>query len=229
VRRIPGDVFSLAAGRARWRTRLALALAGLAALSGCRLDMHDQPRFKPLRMSDFYADKRSSRPLVPGTIARGQLQEDSYLYTGMVNGQPANYMPFPVTRQVLDRGRERYNIYCSPCHARTGNGNGMIVQRGYRRPPSYHIDRLRQAPLGHFYDVITNGFGAMPDYSAQIPVRDRWAIIAYIRALQLSQQASADMTPASQSGAVPPGSSASGTEAAGARTQPHSQAKGGGK
>jgi hypothetical protein len=189
--------------------------------------MHDQPRFKPLRMSDFYADKRSSRPLVAGTIARGQLQEDSYLYTGLVNGQPGNYMPFAATREVLDRGRERYNIYCAPCHARTGDGNGMIVQRGYRRPPSYHIDRLRQAPLGHFYDVIANGFGAMPDYSAQIPVHDRWAIIAYIRALQLSQQASPDLVPAGQSSA-PGGMPASGREAASAG-QPAAQSHGGGR
>jgi hypothetical protein len=180
--------------------RSAVALTALALLSACRLDMHDQPRFKPLRMSDFYADKRSSRPLVPGTVARGELHENSYLYSGMVNGQPGNYMPFPVTREVLERGRERFNIYCSPCHARTGDGNGMIVQRGYRRPPSYHIDRLRQAPLGHFFDVITNGFGAMPDYAAQVPVRDRWAIIAYIRALQLSQQASPDTVPPEERG-----------------------------
>ena len=124
-------------------------VAGLAlamGLAGCRLDMHDQPRFKPLRMSDFYADLRSSRPLEPGTIARGELRADSYLYTGMVNGNPGDEMPFPATREVLERGRERYNIYCAPCHSRTGDGNGMIVQRGYRRPPSYHIERLRNAP-----------------------------------------------------------------------------------
>jgi Cytochrome C oxidase, cbb3-type, subunit III len=183
-----------------------LGLAAVILLSGCRLDMHDQPKFKPLRMSDFYADKRSSRPLVLGTVARGHLDEDAYFYSGMINGQPGNYMPFPVTREVLERGRERFNIYCSPCHARTGDGNGMIVQRGYRRPPSYHIDRLRQAPLGHFFDVITNGFGAMPDYAAQVPVHDRWAIIAYIRALQLSQQASPEMVPAEERGrlSVPP-------------------------
>lgn len=171
---------------------LLLAL-GLGA--GCRLDMHDQPRFKPLRMSDFYTDLRSSRPLEPGTIARGELRADSYFYSGMINGNPGDEMPFPATREVLERGRERYNIYCAPCHSRLGDGNGMIVQRGYRRPPSYHIDRLRNAPLGHFFDVITNGFGAMPDYAAQIPARDRWAIIAYIRALQLSQQAPLSIVP----------------------------------
>ena len=170
-----------------------LLALGLAA--GCRLDMHDQPRFKPLRMSDFYADLRSSRPLEPGTIARGELRADSYFYSGMINGNPGDEMPFPATKEVLERGRERYNIYCAPCHSRLGDGNGMIVQRGYRRPPSYHIDRLRNAPLGHFFDVITNGFGAMPDYAAQIPARDRWAIIAYIRALQLSQQAPLSIVP----------------------------------
>jgi mono/diheme cytochrome c family protein len=202
---------------------LAVALAGSALLSGCRLDMHDQPKFKPLRISDFYADRRSSRPLVEGTIARGHLSEDTYFYTGLVNGQPANYMPFAATREVLDRGRERFNIYCAPCHARTGDGNGIIVQRGYRRPPSFHLDRLRQAPLGHFFDVMSNGFGAMPDYAAQVAPADRWAIIAYIRALQLSQNASEDMIPSgerekmSQPGKQAPGGGA--TPPAGGKTQ----------
>ena len=180
-------------GRHKLQTIAGLGLAML--LSGCRLDMHDQPKFKPLRMSDFYADLRSSRPLEPGTIARGELRQDSYFYTGMINGNPGDEMPFPVTKAVLERGRQRFNIYCAPCHSRVGDGNGMIVQRGYRRPPSYHIDRLRNAPLGHFFDVITNGFGAMPDYVAQVPARDRWAIIAYIRALQLSQEAPLSLVP----------------------------------
>lgn len=166
----------------------ALALI-LGAGVGCRQDMHNQPRLKPLRMSDFYADKRGSRPVLEGTVARGQLKEDAYLYTGKINNQPGNVFPMPVTDKVLARGRERFNIYCTPCHSRVGDGNGMIVQRGLRRPPSFHIDRLRNAPVGHFFDVMTNGFGAMPDYSAQISVQDRWAIIAYIRALQLSQNA----------------------------------------
>ena len=160
--------------------------------------MQDQPKFKPLRRSDFYEDQRSSRPLVEGTVARGQLQTDAYLYTGMINGEPGNEMPFPVTRQVMERGHERFNVYCSPCHSRLGDGNGVVVQRGFRRPPSFHIDRLRQAPMGHFFDVITNGFGAMPDYAAQIPVQDRWAIISYIRALQLSQQAPLSIVPAEE-------------------------------
>jgi len=158
--------------------------------------MQDQPRLRPLRKSDFFADTQSSRPLVPGTVARGNLRDDAYFYTGMIGKEAGDMMPFPVTQQVLERGRERYNVYCAPCHSETGDGDGMIVQRGYRRPPSYHIDRLRKAPLGHFYDVIANGFGAMPDYAAQIQPRDRWAIVAYIRALQLSQNAPASAIPA---------------------------------
>jgi mono/diheme cytochrome c family protein len=167
-----------------------LLLLVVAIMAGCREDMQNQPRLKPLRRSDFFADGRSARALVGGTVARGQLRADTYYYTGMINGNTAgDFMPFPVTREVLERGRERYNIYCAPCHSRLGDGNGMIVQRGYRRPPSYHIDRLRKAPLGHFFDVMTNGFGAMPDYTAQVSPHDRWAIVAYIRALQLSQAA----------------------------------------
>jgi cytochrome c553 len=175
-----------------------LALPLLFMLAACREDMQNQPRYKPLRKSDFYDDGRSSRPLVAGTVARGELREDAYFYSGMMGKQPGNVMPFPVTGQVLERGRERYNVYCAPCHSRTGDGNGMIVQRGYRRPPSYHTDRLRSAPLGHFYDVMTNGFGAMPDYAAQVSPLDRWNITAYIRALQLSQAAPANLLPAGQ-------------------------------
>jgi hypothetical protein len=190
----------------------AASLLLLFVLAGCRTDMQDQPKFIPLRKSDFYDDHRSSRPVIVGTVARGQLRDDTYFYTGMVGRDVGNVMPFPVTRDVLARGQERYNIYCSPCHSELGDGNGMIVQRGYRRPPSYHIDRLRQAPLGHFYDVISNGFGAMPDYSAQVAPADRWAIIAYIRALQYSQNAPAGSVPAGAEtkpptlkGAVPTG------------------------
>jgi len=179
----------------RWLGLTALSLA-LVTLAGCRQDMHNQPKYLPLRESDFYADRRSARPIVEGTVARGDLQQDSYYYTGKVNGLPGNEMPIPVTRELLDRGEERYNIYCSPCHSKLGDGNGMIVQRGFKQPPSYHIDRLRQAPIGHFFDVISNGFGAMPDYKAQIAPRDRWAIAAYVRALQLSQHAvAAELTP----------------------------------
>ena len=175
-----------------------VGLLAVLALAGCRQDMHDQPKFKPLAMSDFYTDLRSARPPVEGTVARGQLHEDTYFYTGKMGSNPGDYMPFPVTADVLARGRERFNIYCAPCHSRTGDGNGMIVQRGFRPPPSYHSDRLRKAPLGYFFDVITNGFGAMPDYASQIPPRDRWNIVAYIRALQLSQDATQSDIPAGQ-------------------------------
>jgi len=175
-----------------------LVLFAVLLFAGCRQDMHDQPRFKPLAKSDFYSDLRSARPPVEGTVARGQLHEDTYFYTGKVGTNPGDYMPFPVTEAVLARGRERFNIYCSPCHSRLGDGNGMIVQRGFRTPPSYHTERLRKAPLGYFFDVMTNGFGAMPEYASQIPPRDRWAIVTYIRALQLSQNATAADVPAGQ-------------------------------
>jgi hypothetical protein len=167
--------------------------------AACRQDMHDQPKYKPLKASRFFADGRASRPRVPGTVARGHLNDDVQLYTGKVDNVFATTFPAPVTMAVLERGQERYNIYCTPCHDRTGRGNGMIVQRGYRRPPSFHIDRLRAAPVGYFFDVISNGFGVMPNYSAQIPVGDRWAIIAYVRALQLSEHATlAEVPPAEQ-------------------------------
>ena len=161
------------------------------SLAGCRQDMQDQPKYKYLRGSEFFSDGRSARPLVENTVARGQLQEDSVFYTGMVQGkngpEPTSEFPIQITKEVLDRGQERFNIYCSPCHGQLGNGLGMIVQRGFKQPPSYHIDRLRQAPVGHFFDVMTNGYGAMWKYSAQVEPRDRWAIAAYIRVLQASQ------------------------------------------
>jgi hypothetical protein len=160
--------------------------------------MHDQPRFKPMAKSDFYADLRAARLPVEGTVARGQLREDAYFYTGKVGNNPGDYMPFAVTQEVLSRGRERFNIYCSPCHSRLGDGNGMIPQRGFRHPPSYHTERLRKAPLGYFFDVMTNGFGAMPEYASQIAPRDRWCIVAYVKALQLSQNAPASDVPAGQ-------------------------------
>jgi len=175
-----------------------LGLLAVLALVACRQDMQDQPRFKPLAESDFYSDLRSARPPVDGTVARGQLHEDSYFYSGKLGNNPGDYMPFPVTDNVLARGRERFNIYCAPCHSRIGDGNGMIVQRGFRAPPSYHTERLRKAPLGYFFDVMTNGFGAMPEYASQIPARDRWTIVAYIRALQLSQEATMSDVPSGQ-------------------------------
>src|SRR5580658_7249598 len=173
-----------------------LGLLAVLALAACRQDMQDQPRFKPLAESDFYSDLRSARAPVEGTVARGQLHEDTYFYSGKLGNNPGDYMPFPVTGDVLARGRERFNIYCAPCHSRLGDGNGMIVQRGFRAPPSYHTERLRKAPLGYFFDVMTEGFGAMPEYASQIPARDRWTIVAYIRALQLSQDATmSDVSP----------------------------------
>ncbi len=180
------------------RKTFPLGLLAMLVLAGCRQDMHDQPRFKPLAKSDFYADMRSARPPVEGTVARGQLHEDTYFYTGKVGNKPGDYMPFPVSESVLARGQERFNIYCAPCHSRVGDGKGMIVQRGFTPPPSYHTDRLRNAPLGYFYDVITNGFGAMPEYASQVPPQDRWDIVAYIRALQLSQNAAQADVPAGQ-------------------------------
>ena len=175
------------------KLRIVLGLLTLLILVGCRNDMHDQPRFKPLAKNDFFADMRASRAPVENTVARGQLNEDTYLYTGKIGSNPGDYMPaeVPVNQATLERGRERYDIYCAPCHARMGDGNGMVPQRGYRHPPTFHQDRLRKAPLGYFFDVITNGFGAMPDYAMQVTPEDRWKIVAYIRALQLSQNATA--------------------------------------
>jgi hypothetical protein len=181
----------------RSQFQIGAVLVLLAAAVGCRQDMHDQPKYIPLRPSSFFGDGRSARPVAEGTIARGQLGDDGVFYTGKNDaGQFVNEFPFPVTREVLDRGQNRFNVYCAPCHDRLGDGDGRIVRRGYRHPPSYHIDRLRQVPNGYIYDVITNGFGAMPDYSAQIHPSDRWAIVAYVRALQLAHNAKAGDVPA---------------------------------
>ena len=178
---------------------VCVGLLAVLLTAGCRQDMHDQPRFKPLAQSDFYADLRSARTPVEGTVARGQLHEDTYFYTGKFENNPGDFMPFPVSAAVLERGRERYNIFCAPCHSRVGDGNGFVPSRGFpRKPPSFHGDRLRKAPLGYFFDVISNGFGIMPDYSSQIPPRDRWCIIAYIRALQVSQNATTADVPSGQ-------------------------------
>jgi mono/diheme cytochrome c family protein len=170
----------------------------VAVTVGCRQDMHIQPYYRPLAKSDFFNDNRSARLPVEGTVARGDLREDTYFYTGKIGNADGDYMPFPVTAQVLDRGRERYNITCTPCHGRVGDGNGFIPSRGFKRPPSFHIDRLRKSPIGYFFDVDTNGFGVMPDYSAQVTPYDRWCIAAYIRTLQLSQSATAGDIPAGQ-------------------------------
>ena len=223
----------------------AVCLLPFALLSAaCRQDMHDQPKYKPLRESPLFRDSRSARPLVEGVVARGFLRDDSEYYTGRIGqGQAASatgaqpmgatgtatdtqrtaagtssqpspagtgefagfttMFPFPIDRAALDRGEERFNIYCSVCHGRLGDGQGMIAKRGYKQPPTYHQDRLRQAPVGYIFDVITNGFGAMPDYAAQISVDDRWKIIAYVRALQLSQQGTTADVPPGQKIGIP--------------------------
>ena len=187
VERIPTAVFSGA------------LLVLISITTACRLDMHVQPRQNPLSYSDFYADHRSARAPVEGTVARGQLLADTYFYTGKIGNNPGGEMPFPVTKEVLERGRERYDIYCAPCHSRTGDGNGFVPSRGFaRKPPSYHIPRLQKAPVGYFFDVMTNGFGIMPDYASQITPQDRWNIVAYIRALQLSQNATTADVPEGQ-------------------------------
>jgi mono/diheme cytochrome c family protein len=174
----------------------AVALLSVGLLAGCRQDMHDQPKFYPQRGTAFYADGRSVRPQVANTVARNQLHEDSYFYTGMVGGKEGDGLPFPVTRQVLARGQERYNVYCTPCHSRVGNGGGMIVQRGYSPAGNFLGSRLRSVGLGHFFNVMSNGYGSMPDYALQLPPADRWAVAAYIRALQLSQNAQRSDLPA---------------------------------
>jgi mono/diheme cytochrome c family protein len=187
-------------GVGRSSARAVVLAAACFALAACRQDMHDAPSYDPLQGTTFFANGAASRTLVPNTVARGQLRADEHLYTGKINGQVANEFPMPVTKQVLDRGQERFNVFCSPCHGRTGEGNGMIVQRGFRQPPSYHDERLRNAPVGYLYDVMTNGFGAMQDYSAQVTVPDRWAIAAYIRVLQLSRSATVNDVPADRRG-----------------------------
>lgn len=179
---------------------LLFAAASFAVLNGCRQDMHNQPKFIPLRSSEFYSDRRSARYPVPGTVPQledkqvdqAQLDPGSYFLSGKHGNIYGNELPGDSAEnraKILARGQERYNIYCTPCHSMVGDGNGMIVQRGYKRPPSFHVQRLKNAPLGWFYDVISNGFGGMPDYAAQVKPADRWAIAAYIRALQLSQSA----------------------------------------
>jgi cytochrome c553 len=181
----------------RVRTLISLA-AFIVVLSGCRLDMHLQPKYLPYQPTSFFPDGRSERQPVPGTVARGQLRTDELFYTGRENGVTVDKFPFPITRADLERGRERFNVYCTPCHDYTGSGRGMIVERGFPQPPSYHIQRLRDAAVGHFYEVITNGFGAMYSYAARVEPADRWRIAAYIRVLQLSRNAKIDDVPQSE-------------------------------
>ena len=182
--------------RGRTIARAALALLLGAAGVACRQDMHDQPKYRPLRESELFLDRRSARPLVEGTVARGSLREDAAYFTGKSGGQYLTEIPVAVTKTLLARGQERFQIFCSPCHGRTGRGDGMVVQRGYKAPSSYHVDRLRAMPVGYYYDVITNGFATMPDHAGQVPPADRWAIAAYIRVLQWSEYAPVAEIPA---------------------------------
>jgi mono/diheme cytochrome c family protein len=183
--------------------RALAAVAALAAgLAGCRQDMHNQPKYKNLRENVFFSDLRSARPLVDGVVARGHLDDDPAFYQGVGSSGPLAINPLGSDATVLARGQERFNIYCSPCHDRTGSGEGMIVQRGYKQPPSFHEDRLRNMPDGYFFQVMTNGFATMPSYRTQVGPRDRWAIVAYIRALQLSQHATLADVPAADRAAL---------------------------
>jgi mono/diheme cytochrome c family protein len=216
------------------RRLVALLLTAHCLLftAACRRDMQDQPKALAYRGNNFFHDGLSSRTLIPGTVPRGYLRADREFYLGkkansvtMTNGQPAaaatpaaggtspaslypddvETFPIPIDKAALDRGQQRYEIFCSACHGATGNGDGMIARRGFNKPlpASYHQDRLRQAPVGHFFDAMSNGWGAMPSYASQIPVEDRWKIIAYIRALQLSQMSNTDRNtaPAAKEGA----------------------------
>ncbi|HKS09117.1 MAG TPA: cytochrome c [Pyrinomonadaceae bacterium] len=183
---------------------IGVLLIGVSAGTACRRDMQDQPKMKPYRGTSFFGDGLSMRQPIPGTVPRGFLRTDTELFTGKKSNSSSSVstapsttnpytddtdtFPFPITKETVERGRQRYEIFCSVCHGLTGNGDGMIVRRGFRRAASFNDDRLRQAPVGHYFDAITNGWGAMPSYASQIPVQDRWAIIAYVRALQLSQQ-----------------------------------------
>jgi mono/diheme cytochrome c family protein len=178
----------VATGRARLVAGVVVALSLLA----CRQDMHDQPRYEPYERSTFFADGMASRSLPAGVVARGQLNEDTLFHTGKnPDGTLSAHLPAPVDAQVLRRGRERFDIFCSPCHGRLGDGQGMAARRGFKQPPTFHQQRLREQPVGYYFDVITRGFGVMPSYAAAVPASDRWAIAAYIRALQLSQHATA--------------------------------------
>lgn len=178
------------------RIALTVAFAGIVLLAaGCRQKMSQQPYYDPYEASDFFADGKSARLPVEGTVARGHLATDEHLYTGRVDGELVDAYPFEITEAVLARGRERFDIYCSPCHARSGRGNGIVVRRGYRAPPSFLDPKFAELPVGHYVDVMTRGFGAMPSYAAQVSPRDRWSIAAYVQALQLSQSVDISQLP----------------------------------
>ena len=200
----PGSSGTSAVGGTARRAGLALAVAMLL-LTSCRQKMANQPRYDPLEPSDFFADGMSARPRIAGTVARGELPVDGFAATGKLNGVDSDGFPFPVTMEMMNRGQERYDIYCSVCHGRLGNGNGMIPARGYRRPPSFHTEVLRDARTGHLFDVMTNGFGSMPPYAVQVSAQDRWAIVAYIRALQASQNGTMDDLPEKLRAGMPGG------------------------
>lgn len=183
----------------RLRRKLLIGAGALACLTlaACRQDMHEEPRYDPLSESHFFADGRSARPMIEGTVARGHMTIDEARYTGKIDGDDVDQFPIPIAKADIERGQQRFDIYCTPCHGRLGDGNGMVVLRGFRQPPSYYSDRLMHAPVGHFFDVMTNGFGAMPSYASRVETDDRWRIAAYIRALQLSESATeADVPPA---------------------------------
>lgn len=167
-------------------------------LTGCTMTMRDQPHFEPYESTSFFQNERTARLPIADTVARGLAKTDTLLYTGKVEGQFTEVFPFSINAEMLKRGRERYDIYCAPCHDQIGAGKGMVVQRGFKQPPSLHVDRLRQAPPGYIYNAIANGFGSMPSYANRIPVEDRWLIVAYVEALQLSQHATIADVPESE-------------------------------
>jgi mono/diheme cytochrome c family protein len=176
-------------------SRIGWLILCLSLTTGCDLDMREQPRYEAFEASAFFADGSSARAAVPNTVARSQLAADDHLTTGRLNGQFAETFPFPVTMEVLERGQEQYDVFCSPCHGYVGDGQGVVVEYGLRRPPSFHDPELRDEPAGYYFDLITNGTRVMPRYGPRILPEDRWAIIAYIRALQLSQNADVSTVP----------------------------------
>jgi len=186
----------------QWSVPRLVALLAIVLTTGCRSEMIDQPRYEPMEPSSFFEDGLSARPLVAGTIPRGWDREDEHLYYGRVEGQLAKTFPFPLQRADLKRGRDLYNTFCLPCHGATGDGQGMIVRRGFPEPPSFHSDRLRDIPVGHYFDVMTRGYGAMYSYAYRIKPRDRWKVAGYIRALQRSQYASFESLPEADRQAV---------------------------
>ena len=212
---------SPAAGPKPRPTMIVMMVVSLSVVGCSRLDMQDQPKYRPQRPSEFFADGRSERQPVEGTIARGTLDEDTAFYEGKdAAGKDIEAFPIAVDKTVIVRGQQRYDVYCSPCHGRIGNGLGMVVRRGFKQPPSYHIDRLRTAPVGHFYDVISNGYGAMLNYASQVQPRDRWAIVAYIRALQYSENANINDLPQEARARVPAAGAVSAFQSAAQANEP---------